>query len=176
MASQIPSLHKNLDIPAGQQLATFAGGCFWGLEDLMRKLPGVTNTEVGYAGGSLRNPGYNDVKQGDTGHAETVQLTYDPKQISFETIMEFFFRMHDPTTPNRQGNDRGSQYRSVIFYHDDEQKAVAEKMREIAGQKWGKPAVTEIVPADAFFPAEHFHQDYLVRNPDGYTCHWLRNW
>lgn len=169
-------LKKDLEIPEGQKLATFAGGCFWGLEDLMRKLPGVTNTEVGYAGGSLRNPGYNDVKMGDTGHAETVQLTFDPKQISFETLMEFFFRMHDPTTPNRQGNDRGTQYRSVIFYHDDEQRAVAEKMRVIASEKWGKPAVTEIVPAVGFYPAEDVHQDYLVRYPDGYTCHWLRNW
>jgi methionine-S-sulfoxide reductase len=169
-------LGKNLDVKPGEELATFAGGCFWGMEDLLRKLPGVVNTEVGYTGGHLKNPGYNDVKMGDTGHAESLQLVFDPKQISYDKLLEMFFRVHDPTTVDRQGNDRGSQYRSAIFYHSDEQKTAAEKMKEVASQKWGKPAVTQILPVGAFYPAEDGHQDYLEKYPSGYTCHWLRNW
>lgn len=169
-------LGKNLEVKDGQELATFAGGCFWGMEDLLRKLPGVINTEVGYAGGELKNPGYHDVKNGDTGHAESIQLVFDPAQLSYEKLLEFYFRIHDPTTENRQGNDRGTQYRSAIFYHNDEQKMVAEKMKEFASQKWGKPVVTQILSAPPFYPAEDNHQDYLERYPDGYTCHWIRNW
>ncbi len=160
----------------GFDVATLAGGCFWGMEDLIRKIPGVIETEVGYTGGITKNPVYLTVKQGDTGHAESIQIVFEPAKVSFEKILEFFFRMHDPTTSNRQGGDIGSQYRSAIFYHDDEQKKTALKMKEIASLKWGKPSLTEIVPAAAFYPAEPEHQDYLEKNPEGYTCHFMRNW
>lgn len=159
-----------------KEIATLAGGCFWGMEDLIRKIPGVLNTEVGYTGGTLKNPGYQDVKRGDTGHAESIQIEFDPSVVSFESLLNFFFRMHDPTTMNRQGNDIGTQYRSAIFYHSDEQREVAQRMKQVASDKWGKPAVTEIVPASTFYTAETYHQDYLEKNPDGYTCHWMRNW
>ncbi len=159
-----------------KEIATLAGGCFWGMEDLIRKIPGVLNTEVGYTGGTLKNPGYQDVKRGDTGHAESIQIEFDPSVVSFESLLNFFFRMHDPTTTNRQGNDIGTQYRSAIFYHSDEQREVAQRMKQVASDKWGKPAVTEIVPASTFYTAETYHQDYLEKNPDGYTCHWMRNW
>ena len=160
----------------GQELATLAGGCFWGMEELIRKTPGVIDTEVGYTGGALKNATYMAVKHGDTGHAESIQVLFDPKILSFEALLKFFFRMHDPTTLNRQGNDSGSQYRSAIFYHSEEQRQTAEKMKVIAGEKWKKPAVTEIIPASTFYPAEDYHQDYLEKEPGGYTCHWLRNW
>jgi methionine-S-sulfoxide reductase len=158
------------------EIATLAGGCFWGMEDLVRKIPGVIDTEVGYTGGSLKNPGYRDVCTGETGHAESIQIKFDPSRVSFETILEFFFRMHDPTTANRQGNDVGTQYRSAIFFHSEAQRETAAKLKEVASAKWGKPAVTEIVPATVFYPAEAAHQDYLEKNPGGYTCHWLREW
>jgi methionine-S-sulfoxide reductase len=161
---------------AGQELATLAGGCFWGMEDLVRKIPGVLGTEVGYTGGRTPNPTYLDVKTGATGHAESLQILFDPKQVAFEKILEMFFRMHDPTTANRQGGDVGSQYRSAIFFHSEAQREAAEKMKLVAGDKWKKPAVTEIVPASTFTPAEDYHQDYLDKNPQGYTCHWLRSW
>lgn len=156
--------------------ATLAGGCFWGVEDLLRKLPGVIETKVGYTGGLTENPTYNDVKKGATGHAETVQIVYDPKKTSYEDILLFFFKMHDPTTKNQQGNDIGSQYRSAIFYHDDEQKKTAEKVKERVGKsgKWKREVVTEIVPASKFYAAEDYHQDYLKKNPNGYTCHYVR--
>ena len=173
-----PTIHPQSKIQpqAGTEIATLAGGCFWGMEDLIRKLPGVLKTEVGYTGGALKNPGYHDVKHGDTGHAESIQIQFDPKQTSFQTILEFFFKMHDPTTEDRQGNDRGTQYRSAIFFHSDEQKATAEAILPIASQKWGKQAVTEVTPASLFYPAEDYHQDYLEKNPNGYTCHFLRSW
>jgi methionine-S-sulfoxide reductase len=161
---------------SNHEVATLAGGCFWGMEDLIRKIPGVLNTEVGYTGGSLLNPTYQHVKRGDTGHAESIQITFDPKRVSFEELLHFFFRMHDPTTVNRQGNDRGTQYRSAIFFHSEAQRETALKMKELASQKWKAPAVTEIVPASTFYPAEDYHQDYLEKNPDGYTCHFMREW
>ena len=156
------------------ETATLAGGCFWGVEELVRKLPGVTNTTVGYAGGTLDNPRYEDVKKGKTGHAESLQIEFDPSKITFGEILDFFFRLHDPTTANRQGNDVGTQYRSAIFYHDENQRAEAEAAKVRAQTKWSRPIVTEIVPFTNFYEAEDFHQDYLQRNPNGYTCHWVR--
>ncbi|MFO1520064.1 MAG: peptide-methionine (S)-S-oxide reductase MsrA [bacterium] len=159
------------------EIATFAGGCFWGVEQLVRELPGVLDTTVGYTGGSLSGPTYRDVKKGNTGHAEAIQVAFDPAVISYETLLQAFFRLHDPTTPNRQGNDVGSQYRSVVFYHDENQKETALRVKEAVDRsgKWRRPVVTEIVPAAPFYPAEEYHQDYLVKNPGGYTCHYWRD-
>jgi len=157
-------------------VATFSGGCFWGVEEIVRKLPGVVQTSVGYTGGFIPNPTYETVKQGDTGHSEAVQVFFDPAKISYEALLEYFFRLHDPTTLNQQGNDRGTQYRSVIFFHSDEQKRTAEKVRKkvnLSG-KWKKPVVTDITPALPFSLAEDYHQKYLQKNPGGYTCHYLR--
>ncbi len=160
------------------EIATLAGGCFWGMEEILRKVPGVTETVVGYTGGTTTGPKYEDVKTGATGHAESIQLTFDPEKISFAELLEkYFFRMHDPTTKNRQGNDVGTQYRSAIFYHSPEQKRVAEEIKakvEKSG-KWKRPIMTEIVAATPFYPAEEYHQKYLRKNPGGYTCHFLRD-
>jgi len=155
--------------------ATLAGGCFWGVEELIRKLPGVINTEVGYTGGTLAKPRYEDVKTGRTGHAESIEIEFDPAKISYDAILDFFFRLHDPTTANRQGNDVGSQYRSAIFVHDEKQREAAEQAKQRAQAKWPRPIVTEIVPASEFWVAEDYHQDYLQRYPNGYTCHWVRD-
>jgi peptide methionine sulfoxide reductase msrA/msrB len=160
----------------GWDVATLAGGCFWGMEELLRAMPGVIETEVGYTGGSSKSPRYEDVKTGITGHAESVRVLFDPKKTSYETILKEYFRIHDPTTANRQGNDIGSQYRSAIFYRNAGQKEVAERVKaevERSG-KWEKKIVTEVVPANEFWPAEDYHQDYLVKNPGGYTCHYER--
>lgn len=162
---------------ASFQTALVAGGCFWGMEDILRKVDGVLDTEVGYAGGVLSNPTYEDVSSGKTGHAESVRITFDPKKISYAELLErWFFRMHDPTTKDRQGNDVGSQYRSAIFYVDEAQKKTAlEVIAKVnASGLWKKPVVTEVVAATPFTPAETYHQDYLQKNPDGYTCHYLR--
>lgn len=156
------------------ETATLAGGCFWGVEELVRKLPGVTDTTVGYTGGTLAKPRYEDVKTGRTGHAESLQITFDPEKISYDEILDYFFRLHDPTTKDRQGNDRGTQYRSAIFYHDEKQKDAAQKAIARAQEKWASPIVTQVVPASDFWPAEDSHQDYLQRIPWGYTCHYLR--
>jgi peptide-methionine (S)-S-oxide reductase len=156
------------------ETATLAGGCFWGVEELVRKLPGVVDTTVGYAGGTLDNPVYEDVKTGRTGHAESLQIVFDPAKISYDEILDFFFRLHDPTTANRQGNDIGTQYRSAIFYHDDAQRDAAKRAIDRAQPKWPRPIVTEVVPFTNFFEAEDYHQDYLQRKPNGYTCHYLR--
>ncbi len=161
------------------QTAILAGGCFWGMEALFRKLPGVTDTETGYTGGSLKNPTYQHMKGGDTGHAEALKITFDPTKISYEKLLEFFFQIHDPSTQDRQGNDRGTQYRSAIFYADDDQKRAAEKVMSLvnASGKWPGKLATQLVPAETFYDAEHFHQDYLEKNPGGYTCHFIRpNW
>jgi peptide methionine sulfoxide reductase msrA/msrB len=161
--------------PAAQkvQVATLAGGCFWGMQDLLRKQPGVISTEVGYTGGNVPNATYRKHE----GHAEAVRIEFDPDMTSYEALLRFFFRMHDPTTPNRQGNDIGSSYRSAIFYHDEEQKRIALKVKaEVdASGKWHRPVVTEITPAGPWWRAEEYHQDYLVKNPGGYTCHWVRD-
>jgi len=156
------------------ETATLAGGCFWGVEELVRTLPGVVDTTVGYAGGTFDNPQYEDVKTGRTGHAESLQIVFDPEKISYDEILDFFFRLHDPTTANRQGNDIGTQYRSAIFYHDDAQRDAAKKAIDRAQPKWPRPIVTEVVPFTNFFEAEDYHQDYLQRKPNGYTCHYLR--
>lgn len=158
------------------ELAMFGGGCFWGVEDLIRKLPGVISTDVGYAGGTLKNPTYNDVKKGNTGHAETVLVKFDASKISYAEILDTFFRLHDPTTLNAQGNDQGTQYRSVIFAQSDEQREQAKQAIDRAAHsgRWKKPIVTQVVPWPTFYPAEQEHQDYLVKHPDGYTCHYLR--
>ena len=158
------------------EVAVLAGGCFWGVEDLLRKIPGVKNIEVGYSGGTIDNATYEIVKTGTSGHAESVRLEFDPKVVTYEKILEHFFKLHDPTTPNQQGNDRGTQYRSVIFYTSEEQKETAQKMIERVDKSgaWKKPVVTEVVPFKKFIRAEEYHQDYLVRNPAGYTCHYYR--
>lgn len=153
-----------------------AGGCFWGVEELIRQVPGVTDTEVGYAGGDTENPTYETVKTGTTGHAEAVRISFDAAQTSFESLLELFFRLHDPTTLNRQGNDLGTQYRSAIFVSDEEERAIAEKViaRENQSGRWKRPVVTKIENLKRFYPAESYHQDYLQKNPNGYNCHYWR--
>jgi methionine-S-sulfoxide reductase len=162
---------------AGREVALLAGGCFWGMQELLRKIPGVLETEAGYTGGWLANPRYEDTHGSRSGHAEAVRVVFDPTRLSFADLLEhWFFRMHDPTTPNRQGNDTGTQYRSAIFYADEAQRLTAEavKARVQASGKWKGMIVTEIAKAGPWYPAEPEHQDYLKRNPGGYTCHWLR--
>ncbi|MCR9257752.1 MAG: peptide-methionine (S)-S-oxide reductase MsrA [Alphaproteobacteria bacterium] len=161
------------------EVAILAGGCFWGMEDLIRKQKGILSTRVGYTGGDLPNPTYKDICTGTTGHAEAIRIVFDPEQTSYRDVLEFFFQIHDPTTLDRQGNDRGSQYRSAIFFADDVQKAVAEDtIADVeASGLWPGKVVTQVVPAGDFWQAEAFHQDYLERNPLGYTCHFPRpNW
>ena len=160
-----------------KQIARFAAGCFWGVEEILRKIPGVLATTVGYAGGTTENPTYPTVKTGSTGHAEAIEIEFDPARVSYETLLDTFFRLHDPTTPNRQGNDIGSQYRSVIFPVDEEQKAAAENKKSTveASGKWKRPICTEIAMGVRFYPAEDFHQDYIVKNPNGYNCHYVRD-
>lgn len=154
-----------------------AAGCFWGVEDLLRKIPGVLNTEVGYTGGSENTAQYSQVKTGTTGHAEAVLIEFNPEQITYLSILDYFFRLHDPTTKNRQGNDIGTQYRSAIFYFNQTQKELASEAIKIAAAsgRWKNPIQTEILEATNFYKAEDYHQDYLVKNPTGYTCHWLRD-
>jgi len=162
--------------PAAEKLETavLAGGCFWGVEDLLRKIPGVKSTDVGYTGGLTKDPTYSEVKLGTTGHAESVRIVFDPSVTSYTTILEHFFRLHDPTTINQQGNDKGTQYRSVIFVLNEEQRKAALEAKKRAQLKWKNPVVTEVVDASQFYPAEDYHQDYLVKNPGGYTCHYYR--
>jgi peptide methionine sulfoxide reductase msrA/msrB len=159
------------------EIAVLAGGCFWGMEEILRQIPGVLSVETGYTGGSTLNPRYADVRTGFTGHAESVRVVFDPTQISYAELLEkWFFRMHDPTTANRQGNDFGTQYRSAIFATTPEQRKTAEeiKARVAASGLWRDPIVTEVVDAGPFTLAEEEHQDYLQKHPDGYTCHFLR--
>ena len=155
--------------------ATFAAGCFWGVETAFRQVPGVLDAIVGYSGGTKGEPTYEDVCTGRTGHAEAVEIGFDPSRISYEQILDFFFRMHDPTTLNRQHNDVGTQYRSAIFVHDDAQRETAERVRAQmdASGRFKRKIVTEIVPAGPFWSAEGYHQDYLQKNPHGYNCHVL---
>jgi len=154
------------------EIATLGGGCFWCLEAVYLDLKGVEKVESGYSGGFVPSPSYQLVCTGLTGHAEIVQVTFDPKVISFKDLLEVFFTIHDPTTPNRQGNDVGSQYRSVIFFHSEEQKAIAEQaIREVtAAGIWTKPVVTEVKPFKAFYKAEDYHQDYFANNPNQPYC------
>lgn len=152
--------------------AVLAGGCFWGLEELIRQQPGVINTEVGYAGGENDDPTY----QNHPGHAEAVSIEYDPEKTDFRHLLDFFFRAHDPTTRNRQGNDVGTSYRSTIFYQTPEEKAEAEAFIKLvdASGRWTSPVVTTVEPLTGFYKAEAEHQDYLQKNPGGYTCHFVR--
>ena len=147
------------------ETASFAAGCFWGVEATFRELKGVVETTVGYMGGHTKDPNYNEVCTGTTGHAETLQLKYDPDEISFEKLLEVFWNKHDPTTKNRQGPDIGEQYRSIIFYHNPEQKKLAEESKEKldSSGKYRNPVVTEIIPAGTFYPAEDYHQQYLEK-------------
>ena len=155
-----------------------AGGCFWGMQEILREIDGVIATRIGYCGGNMPNATYEAVKQGGTGHAEAIKVVFDPAVLSLQSLLEdWFFRMHDPTTLNRQGNDIGDSYRSTIFYADDAQKTVAEaaiKSAE-AGNRWSRPIVTTLEPVKNWSDAEDYHQDYLRKNPGGYTCHWLRD-
>lgn len=152
--------------------AYIAGGCFWGMEDLFRTRPGIIDTEVGYQGGKNENPTYKN----HPGHAESIELTYNPNETSFREILDYFFRIHNPTTIDRQGNDRGSSYRSAIFIQNDEERKDAEDIIKIVNDsgKWDGDVVTTLEPYSTFWKAEPEHQDYLVRIPNGYTCHFER--
>jgi peptide methionine sulfoxide reductase msrA/msrB len=176
--SQAPSSQAKPAETKSRETAVLAGGCFWGMEEILRKIPGVLEVEVGYTGGKTAHPTYADVHDGTTGHAEAVRVVFDPSKLSYADLLEkWFFRMHDPTTKNRQGNDVGSQYRSAIFVTSPAQRKVAEEAKEHAAKsgRWKKPIVTEIVDAGAWTPAESYHQDYLQKNPGGYTCHFMRD-
>jgi peptide-methionine (S)-S-oxide reductase len=158
-----------------KETAILAGGCFWGMQQLLRRRPGVISTRVGYSGGDVPNATYRN----HGNHAEAIEIVFDPAKISYRQILEFFFQIHDPTTPNRQGNDRGSSYRSAIFYTNDEQRRIAEAtIADVeASGLWPGKVVTEISPAGPFWEAEPEHQHYLERFPSGYTCHYVRpNW
>jgi peptide-methionine (S)-S-oxide reductase len=162
-----------------QQLETayLAGGCFWGMQDLLRRVPGVLETEAGYTGGWLENPRYDDTHDSKSGHAEAVKVVFDREVLSFESLLTHtFFRMHDPSTLNRQGNDMGSQYRSAIFYTSETQKAIAKAVIKSVDDSgfWKRPIVTELAAFSKWWPAEANHQDYLQRYPGGYTCHFMR--
>jgi peptide-methionine (S)-S-oxide reductase len=150
--------------------ATFGGGCFWCVEAVYERLPGVQSVISGYAGGTKPNPTYEEVCTGQTGHAEVAQITYDPTKITYEQLLEMFWQAHDPTTLNRQGADVGTQYRSVIFYHDEKQKAAAEKSKLEAQQSFDDPIVTDIQPLTVFYPAENYHQDYYRNHENAPYC------
>ena len=152
--------------------AILAGGCFWGMQSLLRRFRGVISTRVGYSGGDVPNATYRD----HDGHTEAIEITFDPDKLTYRTLLEFFFQIHDPTTLNRQGNDRGTSYRSAIYYNSDEQKRIAtDTIADVdASGIWPGKVVTEVAPAGAFWEAEPEHQDYLEHHPNGYTCHFIR--
>jgi peptide-methionine (S)-S-oxide reductase len=160
------------DMQETSKIATFGAGCFWGVEAAYRQVPGVLSTRVGYLGGTMENPTYRDVCSGTTGHAEVVEVTYDPSRLSYDDLLTVFWENHDPTTLNRQGPDVGVQYRSAIFYHDDEQKKAAEASKEErnGSGRYRKPIVTEITPASTFYEAEDYHQQYLEKRGLA-SCH-----
>lgn len=162
-----PDPQKNVST---NQLATFGGGCFWCLEAVFESIEGVKAVTSGYAGGRTVNPSYEQVCDGDTGHAEVVQIEFDPAKISYEKLLETFWTAHNPTTPNQQGADVGTQYRSIILYHDEAQKAAAERAKQAAAGKFPRPVVTEIVPLAKFYKAEEYHQDYFRKNPNARYC------
>ncbi|MBA3805934.1 MAG: peptide-methionine (S)-S-oxide reductase MsrA [Acidobacteria bacterium] len=164
--------NENANAPRGREVATLGGGCFWCTEAVFDDLKGVESVESGYSGGARPNPTYEQVCSGATGHAEVIQITFDPRVTAFKQILEVFFTVHDPTTLNRQGADVGTQYRSVIFYHDEEQKRVAEQLiRELdAAKVWNSPIVTEIAPFEAFYVAEDYHQEYFRLNGEQPYC------
>jgi peptide methionine sulfoxide reductase msrA/msrB len=160
-----------------EHVAILAGGCFWGMEEIIRGLPGVLDTEVGYTGGDAADPDYAAVRTGRSGHAEAIKVVFDPGRLAYADLLDWFFRMHDPTTRDRQGNDAGTQYRSAIFVADDQQRQQAEDAiaRADASGRWSLPIVTQVVDASAFHAAEDYHQDYLQKHPGGYTCHFVRD-
>lgn len=156
--------------------AVFAAGCFWGVEAIFQELDGVVDTTVGYTGGKTGNPTYKEVCREDTGHAEAIEIVYDSARISYAELLAYFWRLHDPTTLDRQGPDIGSQYRSAVFYYTPEQKVAAEKAKAEAQRKWEKPIVTEIIEGDVFYPAEDYHQDYFKKRGGRHSgCHYLRD-
>jgi peptide-methionine (S)-S-oxide reductase len=162
---------QNVMLKEGLETATLGAGCFWCVEAIFQDLKGVEAVASGYAGGKVKNPSYREVCTGTTGHAEVIQLQFDPKVISYENLVKVFFTTHDPTTLNRQGADTGTQYRSAIFYHDEEQKEIAERMKkEFAPTIWDDPIVTEISPASTFYKAEGYHQNYYKDNPNQGYC------
>jgi peptide methionine sulfoxide reductase msrA/msrB len=176
--AQTPAQQAKPAETKSRETAVLAGGCFWGMEEILRKIPGVLEIQVGYTGGKTAHPTYADVHDGTTGHAEAVRVVFDPSKLSYADLLDkWFFRMHDPTTKNRQGNDVGSQYRSAIFVTSPAQRKVAEEAKARAGKsgRWKNPIVTEIVDAGSWTPAEAYHQDYLQKNPGGYTCHYMRD-
>jgi len=156
--------------------ATFAGGCFWGVEHLFNEIPGVVDAVSGYAGGTRDNPTYEQVCSGRTGHAEAVEVTYDPSKVTYDELLNAFWNMHDPTTLNYQGPDHGHQYRSAIFFHGPEQEAAARRSAKEAQKYFAKPIVTEIVPATHFWRAEEYHQRYFDKHQGHYSCHFIRGW
>jgi methionine-S-sulfoxide reductase len=164
-------------VPTAPEVAVFAAGCFWGTEEFFRKVPGVISTRVGYTGGRLENPSYEDTSSGTTGHAESLELKFNPAQVTYAELLTLFFKMHDPTTANRQGNDVGTQYRSAIFYRDEQQRRVAAALMQKIEKSgaWKSRLTTELAPAGIFYPAEEYHQRYLVKHPGGYDNHYLRN-
>ncbi len=170
MANTSNSSQRKTDI------AIFAAGCFWGVEEILRKIEGIVFTRVGYTGGKTEHPSYEDICTGQTGHAEAVEIEFDPGKISYEALLRLFFRLHDPTTLNRQGNDVGTQYRSAIFYRDEQQLKQAQDV--IAAleveKKFPRKIATTLEPAKIFYSAEEYHQKYLQKNPGGYNCHYLR--
>ncbi len=159
------------------ETAYLAGGCYWGMEELFRSLPGVTETEVGFSGGHIANVAYREVTTGTTGHAETLKIVFDPAVTTYRDLLFEFFRIHNPTKPNQQGNDIGTQYRSVIFYGSKTQKETALTVIDQVEKSgaWQAPIVTEVTPFRSFYPAEEKHQKYLMKVPDGYTCHFRRD-
>lgn len=159
-----------------EEIAVLAGGCFWGMQELVRLIPGVLETEVGYSGGNTPDACYEQVKTGNTGHAEALKIVFDPQRLGYRHLLFEFFRMHNPTTRNRQGNDAGTQYRSAIFYFGEEQKQIAEEVIAAvdASGDWQAGVVTEVVPFTEFYRAEEYHQQYLLKHPHGYTCHFVR--
>jgi peptide-methionine (S)-S-oxide reductase len=171
--SQAPPVEPG-EAPEGLSLATFAAGCFWGVEDFFRSVPGVVEVVSGYTGGNVASPTYEQVCSGSTGHAEAVLVTYDPPKVTYEELLEEFWRHHDPTTPNRQGPDLGTQYRSAVFVHDATQGDVARRSLEAFQERFRRPIVTEVSSASTFWPAEAYHQRYVERTGHG-ACH-VANW
>ena len=166
-----PAKDQIVEQSMNTEIATFGAGCFWCVEAVFQELKGVLKVESGYMGGAIPNPTYREVCTGTTGHAEVTRITFDPAVISYDELLEVLWTTHDPTTLNRQGADAGTQYRSAIFYHSDEQKSKAEKSKkEVATTIWDSPIVTEIVAADTFYPAEEYHQDYYALNPNAGYC------
>jgi peptide-methionine (S)-S-oxide reductase len=175
------SAHSQFFQPKGinkmPSITYLAAGCFWGVEELLRSVPGVLEIEAGYTGGSTENPTYEMVCSETTGHAEAVKVYYDSSTVQFSELLTAFFRLHDPTTKNRQGNDRGTRYRSAIFVQNDAERAIAEEIIKAvdASKKWPQPIVTTIEPFTHWWPAEEYHQDYLLKHPKGYNCHYWRS-